>query len=492
MPELTSGFAEGEHWKGKPQGFAGLKAAKGDLEARSKAVFGVTNDIGETGYITPDGSMLDFTGRHSAADYHREGDRFVRDNGQRDRMGHRTVDHREVGEVTSGSPQPGALDGDAGMRALVNDGFVRVTLTDGDEGDDIGLEISRPMTRAQFRRITSNSGRLSTMTVDVVDAKGVTKSVSDNYYKVGVSNGSILRQAQAAAGGSLFEARRWSAEARLAEAGLTSLAHQRAEKAAYRVEHQLYRVESATLLDIRRELEVARKGTLAILSTATKDWQIAQAKALLIEIERQMKAWAAVSSSIATGRLPDVADLGVEQVMAALKGGGVGFSLGAAPMISRDFVAVSAQTMPQLITDVSNEVISKVGRILTRSVLAQRSPLDAMHEIGTLTGKGVFKSAFERGETILRTEYGRIAQTANHTTLIEFARTNDGLGKEWSAVVDGRTRPSHAAASGEVRKVDQAFDIGGYPALYPHDPRLPASESVACRCISVPWSKGWE
>lgn len=267
---------------------------------------------------------------------------------------------------------------------------------------------------------------------------------------------------------------------------------ERAIRAAYNVEHDLFGLENRTLAEIKHELESARRSVVAIIATAQKDWQIAQAHALLKEIEREMGAWAKVASGAMAGRLDEVADLGAEQVVAALgSGGGLGFLVGAAPMISRDFVAVSYQTLPYLISDVSDEVVKRVGSILRQAVLAQQTPLDAMHRIGSITGSGPFASAFQRGETILRTEYGRIAQTANFTTLTALARDNGGLHKEWSSVADSRTRPSHARADGQRRDVDKPFDVGGYAAQYPHDPSLPASESVMCRCISVGASDAW-
>ena len=269
-----------------------------------------------------------------------------------------------------------------------------------------------------------------------------------------------------------------------------SPAYQRAIRAAYRVEHQLYGLETRTIAQIKAELELARRSVIATIATAEKGWQIAQAQSLLVEIERQLRAWSAVASNIATGQLGEVADLGVEQVMSALRAGGL--SLGAGPMISRDFVAVAYQTMPYLITNIGDDVLRRVTSILHMAVLAQRTPLDAMHEIGTLTGKGVFRSAFERGETIIRTENGRIAQTANYSTLSTLAQDQPGLRKEWSAVVDFRTRPSHAAADGERRDVDKPYSVGGHPAMYPHDPRLPAHESIACRCVSVPFDEAWD
>jgi hypothetical protein len=270
----------------------------------------------------------------------------------------------------------------------------------------------------------------------------------------------------------------------LAEAESPESNRDRAIRQAYRMEVDLYRMENAALAEIKAELEKVRKEILSILTTAPKAWQINQAQALLKEIERQIKAWGTFTTHAIGGRFPMAAEIGAGQVFAAL-------GIKAGPFLSRDFIAVAYQTLPLMIGNVESETTMKIGRILRQAVMAQRSPFDAMQEIGTLTGKGVFHSALERGETILRTEYGRICQTANYTTLVDLAQDRPTLRKEWSAVLDKRTRPSHAAADGQIRKADEPFNVGYYPALYPHDPRLPASESVNCRCISVAQDASW-
>jgi len=59
--------------------------------------------------------------------------------------------------------------------------------------------------------------------------------------------------------------------------------------------------------------------------------------------------------------------------------------------------------------------------------------------------------------------------------------------KEWLATNDGRTRPSHLAANGQVVGVDQKFEVGGALLKQPGDPSGPASETVNCRCTVLPW-----
>lgn len=75
------------------------------------------------------------------------------------------------------------------------------------------------------------------------------------------------------------------------------------------------------------------------------------------------------------------------------------------------------------------------------------------------------------------------AQNAGRQASIERAsRMGIHLRKRWIAVKDGRTRHSHGAADGQVREVDEYFDIGGKHMMYPGDVHGPAKEVYNCRC----------
>jgi uncharacterized protein with gpF-like domain len=54
--------------------------------------------------------------------------------------------------------------------------------------------------------------------------------------------------------------------------------------------------------------------------------------------------------------------------------------------------------------------------------------------------------------------------------------------KVWRGILDDRIRPNHLAANGQTVPLNQNFIVGGYLAQMPRDSRLPASESLRCRC----------
>lgn len=126
---------------------------------------------------------------------------------------------------------------------------------------------------------------------------------------------------------------------------------------------------------------------------------------------------------------------------------------------------------------------------LVRRAIEEGRPLP-QSAIDTIIGRYEDRLLQTRGETIARTEAIRAMNASAEESLRQVV--DDGLAepdaveREWDATLDSRTRPSHAAASGQRRRVGEPFDIGGYPALYPGDPALPAGESINCRCFLRP------
>lgn len=91
-----------------------------------------------------------------------------------------------------------------------------------------------------------------------------------------------------------------------------------------------------------------------------------------------------------------------------------------------------------------------------------------------------------RGETIARTEAGRVAESTRHLSALQVA---DAAGarnltvKQWTATRDARTRDTHAEMDGQARLMDDYFDSpSGATLLYPHDSDAPAAEVINCRC----------
>jgi SPP1 gp7 family putative phage head morphogenesis protein len=100
----------------------------------------------------------------------------------------------------------------------------------------------------------------------------------------------------------------------------------------------------------------------------------------------------------------------------------------------------------------------------------------------------------DRGDTLSRSRAITIAVTETHNALSwakhESTRQisdelNLGLRKEWAAVEDDRTRPSHASADGQRVDMDDNFIVGGEEMKYPGDTNASAANTINCRCTET-------
>ena len=92
-----------------------------------------------------------------------------------------------------------------------------------------------------------------------------------------------------------------------------------------------------------------------------------------------------------------------------------------------------------------------------------------------------FKGA--RAKTIARTETARAINWGQREHVQEAARRwGMEVKRRWVAVMDERTRPTHAAAHGQLRDLHEPFEVGGAYLMFPGDPNGPAGETINCRC----------
>lgn len=92
-----------------------------------------------------------------------------------------------------------------------------------------------------------------------------------------------------------------------------------------------------------------------------------------------------------------------------------------------------------------------------------------------------------RAKTIARTETHAAASYATYEANKELALPAQR--KAWVSVMDGRTRPYHAAANGQEVGIDEPF-IVRYKGqeirmMYPHDGSGGAANNINCRCLAI-------
>lgn len=82
---------------------------------------------------------------------------------------------------------------------------------------------------------------------------------------------------------------------------------------------------------------------------------------------------------------------------------------------------------------------------------------------------------------IARTEAHRIQTKASMDACNKAKDKGADVVKQWDASLDGKTRDTHRMLDGQIRELDEPFEVAGMTAMYPGDFGDPA-EDCNCRC----------
>lgn len=97
--------------------------------------------------------------------------------------------------------------------------------------------------------------------------------------------------------------------------------------------------------------------------------------------------------------------------------------------------------------------------------------------------------ALGKAYTITRTEGHRITNEAAYDAQKKAKEKGADVVKQWDASIDRRTRPHHAQLNGQIKELDEPFEVAGRHTQYPGGFGV-ASEDINCRCAVVQRARG--
>jgi len=244
---------------------------------------------------------------------------------------------------------------------------------------------------------------------------------------------------------------------------------------------------------VKKLLEELKKQTVYDLSRVPgESFDAHYLRQVLASVEKHVADFASSVKKDLGGRLDATWDLGGDVIAAPATAAGIYSGFGYLP---RNVLETWKDWAGHKIDGVSMDAWNKIRGEISLGVLGQKSPYDVIQAVaGDIAGKpSVFKSIEQRAEVIVRMEMGRIFSAATQKGLEQSAETVPEMKKQWwHAGHPMQPRPSHLAAHGQIRPVNEPFDVGGVAIMYPRSVEAPLSETINCGCDFVPWHPGWD
>lgn len=250
---------------------------------------------------------------------------------------------------------------------------------------------------------------------------------------------------------------------------------------------RLSRIRQETIDGLTANLNAALVQIRLVLGSDPSDFQSFILPQLESQITEIMSSVSARSSELVSQSLLDSWETGIQIIDAPLRQAGLAVSVLLPAVDTRQLMNIQTFGTGK-ISSVTAEVAGKIKTQIGLTVLGAQPVSDTMTIITSLLEDG----DRERALRIVRTEMGRAYSSATQQRFAQASQRLPGLRKEWRKSGKLHARPTHVAANGQVRGIDERFMIGGVPMLHPHDPTAPAAEVINCGCTALPYMETWD
>jgi len=135
-----------------------------------------------------------------------------------------------------------------------------------------------------------------------------------------------------------------------------------------------------------------------------------------------------------------------------------------------------------ILTGITTRMANRISKLIEQG----RADNLTLPEIAKLVSSKFLPISRSRASLIARTETHNAASFANHSY---HQKVEADLGvkmlKKWVATSDGRTRPAHASANGQIVDMNEDFIVGGVPMGYAGDSKGGVANVINCRCVII-------
>lgn len=266
-------------------------------------------------------------------------------------------------------------------------------------------------------------------------------------------------------------------------------------KAFKQAQKEILKARTALLRDTREEVMLhlgdALEDIQVVLARAPADYLHWDVKNIQKEINLVLATYGERSAAVLSAASVRAWEIGVATVDKPLSAAGIGIAANLPAIDTRQLMAMRT-FMTDRIKDVGVVGARQINSELGLVMIGAQGPSDAIGRVSDILGD----PSRIRATTIVRTELGRAYAVAAQERLMQAGEHVPGLKKQWRRSGKIHSRLSHDAADGQIADKDKPFVIygknGPVKMMHPHDPTAPASETINCGCVALPYMKSWD
>lgn len=257
------------------------------------------------------------------------------------------------------------------------------------------------------------------------------------------------------------------------------------EEVARQIAAQL-RLKRNAFSEIERLLRVSEDQILEILAGAPTDYQSWYLPQLQRSIQEALQAFQSQGPAILDQGMDDGVLMGAAMVDGPLAAVGIDLEgLGVPAVNPQQLVAMRSFALER-IRDVTVELANRIGDQLAMVMTGVQTVDEAVTEI-----QAILDAGRRRARTIVYDQIGKAYSVASHDRLRQARGVVPGLKKQWRRSGKAHPRMPHVRADGQIREIDEPFDVNGVKLMHPRDPAGPLGETINCGCVELPYKDTW-
>lgn len=265
-----------------------------------------------------------------------------------------------------------------------------------------------------------------------------------------------------------------------------STQQQRFEAERRRQLGRLAKITQATRDRVLNALLRAQRTIQQQIAQARSDWQLARSQRVLVAVDAALAAFRKGGDAAWQQGVGQAFSAGIDLVDKPLSAAGVALA-GTDRVDSRQLLAIRS-FLTDRISSISDEARKAIAAQLELVITGAQSGSDATKAIEAILGG----NARTRAITITRTELGRAYALASYEAMIAKKQLLPGLKKQWRKSGKLHPRETHVAVDGQIREVEEPFDVDEEDLRFPRDPNASAKNTINCGCTMLPHMSSWE